>query len=149
MRGTFEIRRAAPEDALSLAELRGEVRAGRDPAVADGQAFLDRCWDWMARELAAHTWRAWVAVQGGRAIGQVWLSLVLKVPNPIAERERHAYLSNLYVRPSARGGVGTALLETALGWARRKGLDCVVLWPSAPSVSLYQRHGFRRDGDVM
>lgn len=149
MTPAFEIRRAEPADAAALAELRWEFRAGRDPAVEDHQVFIDRCREWMARELAAQSWRAWIAVQEGHAIGQVWINLIHKVPNPIAERERHAYLSNLYVQPSARGGVGTALLETALAWARAHGVDCVVLWPSALSVTLYQRHGFRRDADVM
>jgi GNAT superfamily N-acetyltransferase len=79
----------------------------------------------------------------------VWVNLLQKVPNPIGERERHAYLSNLFVEPSERGGVGTELLQTALGWARANGVDRVVLWPSSKSVTLYQRHGFTRDGDVM
>jgi GNAT superfamily N-acetyltransferase len=77
----------------------------------------------MARELAGVVWRAWTAHQSGRIIGQVWVNLIQKVPNPIGERERHLYLSNLYVQPSARGGVGTALLETALEWARANGVD--------------------------
>ena len=31
-----------------------------------------------------------------------------KIPNPVAEPETHAYLSNLYVKPSERGGIGHA-----------------------------------------
>ena len=149
MSAPFEIRAATPADARTLAELRWEFRAGRDPAVEERQAFVDRCAAWMARELAATAWRAWTAHQSGRIIGQVWVNLIEKVPNPIAEPERHLYLSNLYVQPSARGGVGTALLETALEWARANGVDRVVLWPSTRSVSLYQRLHFQRDGDVM
>ena len=79
----------------------------------------------------------------------MWLQLVHKLPNPIGERDRHAYVSNLYVQPSARGGVGTALLETAIAWARDSGVDRIVLWPSARSVTLYRRHGFTREGEVM
>jgi GNAT superfamily N-acetyltransferase len=149
MSAPFDIRPATLDDARVLAELRWEFRAGRDPAVEERQAFVDRCAAWMARELAGSVWRAWTAHQSGRIIGQVWVNLIQKVPNPIGERERHLYLSNLYVQPSARGGVGTALLETALEWARANGVDRVVLWPSARSVSLYTRHQFRRDADVM
>ena len=145
----FEIRPATPDDARILAELRWEFRAGRDPAVEERQAFVDRCAAWMARELAGTAWRAWVAHQSGRIIGQVWVNLIQKLPNPIDERERHLYLSNLYVQPTARGGVGTALLETALEWAGVNGVDRVILWPSARSVGLYTRHQFRRDADVM
>ena len=144
-----EIRAATVADARALAELRWEFRAGRDPAVEEHQAFVDRCADWMARELADTSWRAWVALHEGRIVGQVWVHLIHKIPNPIGERDRHAYLSNLYVQPSARGGVGTALLETVLEWARANGVDRIVLWPSKRSVTLYQRHDFRRDFDVM
>ena len=71
------------------------------------------------------------------------------MPNPVDERERHAYLSNLYVQPAARGGIGTRLLEAALDWAGANGVDRVVLWPSERSVTLYRRHGFVADGGVM
>ena len=149
MSAAFEIRAATPDDARILAELRWEFRAGRDPAVEERQAFVDRCAAWMASELAGTAWRAWVAHQSGHIIGQVWVNLIEKLPNPIDERERHLYLSNLYVQPTARGGVGTALLETALEWAGANGVDRVILWPSARSVGLYARHQFRRDADVM
>jgi GNAT superfamily N-acetyltransferase len=149
MSAAFEIRAATPDDARILAELRWEFRAGRDPAVEERQAFVDRCAAWMASELAGTAWRAWVAHQSGRIIGQVWVNLIQKLPNPIDERERHLYLSNLYVQPTARGGVGTALLETALEWAGANDVDRVILWPSARSVGLYTRHQFRRDADVM
>ena len=149
MTGTPKIRPATPDDARRLAELRWEFRAGRDPAVEDHQAFVDRCAAWMTRELAGSAWRAWVALDGDAIVGQVWVNLIHKVPNPIGERDRHAYLSNLYVQPSARGGIGTALLETALDWSRANGVDRVVLWPAARSVTLYRRHDFKRDADVM
>jgi GNAT superfamily N-acetyltransferase len=146
---TPKIRAARQDDAQALAELRWEFRAGRDPAVEERQRFVDRCTEWMAQELAGTAWRAWIARNDERIIGQVWLQLIQKVPNPIGEPERHAYLSNLYVQPSERGAVGTALLETAIEWARANGVDRIVLWPSARSVTLYRRHDFRRDFDVM
>lgn len=149
MKGTPEIRPATVDDARTLAELRWEFRAGRDTAIEDHRAFVDRCAAWMTGELAGSAWRAWVALDEDRIIGQVWVNLIHKVPNPIGERDRHAYLSNLYVQPSARGAVGTALLETAIEWSRANGVDRVVLWPSARSVTLYRRHAFRRDADVM
>ena len=149
MTGRADIRPATPDDAAALAELRWEFRAGRDPAVEEHQAFVERCTAWMSRELAGSAWRAWVALDQGRIVGQVWIQLMHKLPNPIGERERHAYLSNLYVQPSARGGVGTALLRTAIEWSRANGVDRVILWPSARSVTLYRRHEFRRDAEVM
>src|SRR5436309_9972657 len=104
------IRPATPDDAPALAELRWEFRAGRAPAVEEQQAFVERCAAWMARERAGDAWRAWAAIADGRIIGQVWVDLIHKVPNPVGEPERHAYLSYLYVQPSASGGVATSLL---------------------------------------
>ena len=151
----IEVRAATLVDAPTLAELRWEFRAGRDRAVEGHDAFVERCAAWMRRELAGDRWRAWIAVRKGHdgpdelIVGQVWINLLQKVPNPIGERERHAYLSNLYAQPAERGGVGTALLQKAIEWARANGVDRIVLWPSPKSVTLYRRHGFTRDGDVL
>jgi GNAT superfamily N-acetyltransferase len=146
----IDVRAATPDDAPDLAELRWEFRSGRALAVEPRDRFIRRCTEWMRRELAAgHHWRAWVAVSEGRIVGQVWVDSVQKLPNPVAERERHAYLSNLYVRPDARGGVGTRLLQTAIAWASANGVDRIVLWPTDDSITLYARHGFTRGGDVM
>ena len=71
------------------------------------------------------------------------------MPNPVAESEAIAYLSNLYVVPSARGGTGTRLLQVALDECRAKRVDRVVLWPSTRSVTLYRHHGFSNSGAVM
>jgi GNAT superfamily N-acetyltransferase len=104
----------------------------------------------MRRELESTTaWRAWVAVAGGEIVGQIWVQTINKIPNPVAERERHGYVSNVYVRPEHRGGAGSRLLETAIAWARKAQIDRVILWPSARSATLYERHGFTRQGDVM
>jgi GNAT superfamily N-acetyltransferase len=105
--------------------------------------FVDRCDTWMSLELARGAWRAWVAVQDGRLVGQIWLQVLSKLPNPADELEQHAYISNVYVTPSARGGVGTRLLRTALDWCRSNRIDRVVLWPTARSRTMYERHGFR------
>jgi N-acetylglutamate synthase-like GNAT family acetyltransferase len=104
----------------------------------------------MRRELQeGREWKAWVAVHEHAIVGQAWLHTVGKIPNPVAEREQLAYLSNLYVKPSSRGGTGTRLLEAVLDSCRANGIDRVVLWPSKRSVTLYLKHGFLRDGDVM
>ena len=98
----------------------------------------------MRERLAPGTpWRCFVAVRDGAIAGHVWITLVEKVPNPGGdEPERHAYLTNLYVRPSERGGTGRALLEAALDWCRETRVDTVILWPSERSRTLYARHGF-------
>lgn len=144
------IRTATIADARVLAELRWEFRSAQNPAVETRDAFVRRCAAWMRRELQeGREWTAWVAVQEHAIVGQAWLHIVGKIPNPVAEREQLAYLSNLYVQPSSRGGTGTRLLEAVLDSCRANGIDRVVLWPSKRSVTLYLKHGFLRGGDVM
>jgi predicted GNAT family N-acyltransferase len=72
-----------------------------------------------------------------------------KIPNPSAELERHAYISNVYVTPGSRGGVGTRLLNAAIGAAKASYVDSVVLWPTEQSRSLYLRQGFAADGAAL
>jgi GNAT superfamily N-acetyltransferase len=145
-----EIRSATSADAGILAELRWEFRTEKHTAAETHAAFVKRCAPWMRSELATgRSWRAWVASADRAIVGCVWLHVITKIPNPVGESERHAYLSNLYVKPAARGGTGTRLLEAVLGWSRANGIDRIVLWPSRQSVTLYLRHGFSHGGEVM
>jgi GNAT superfamily N-acetyltransferase len=143
------IRFATTADATALAELRWEFRAAKTTPTETHDAFVTRCAGWMREELGRGAWRAWVAEDGGRVVGQLWLQLVSKLPNPAEERERHAYISNVYVTPAARGGVGSRLLEAALEWASAQKVDRVVLWPTDRSRTMYERHGFRVSGNVL
>src|SRR5262249_46226862 len=137
------VRAAVSADADRMAELRWEFRIARAPVTEDHDAFVRRCGDWMRRELDSQAvWRAWVAFAGETIVGQVWVQTIHKMPNPAQERERHAYVSNLFVQPAHRGGAGSRLLDAAIAWARASTIDRVILWPSARSVALYERHGF-------
>lgn len=145
------VRTATPADALQLARLRYEFRAAERPAAEPEEQFIARATTWMRARLAPGTpWRCFVAVRDREIVGQVWLTLIEKVPNPGGdEPERHAYLTNLYVRPARRGGTGSALLEAALAWCRDQRVDTVILWPSERSRSLYARFGFDTSRAIM
>jgi|SRR5215471_5293292 len=138
------VRAAGIADAAELARLRYEFRSGERPTVESREVFVARCAAWMRERLAPGSqWQCFVAEHAGALVGHVWLEVVDKVPNPGAnEPERHVYLTNLYVRPEARGGLGSALVETALAWCRERGTDTVILWPSEKSRALYARYGF-------
>lgn len=145
------IRRATPEDAHALAGLRYELRieatAGRASQIEEQQAFIERCEHWMTDALAADSWLCWIGerlhASHIEAIGSIWLELVEKVPNPIAEAEWHGYVTNFFVRDTARNvGVGSALLTALIAQAQSLGLDALFLWPTPRSRSLYERHGF-------
>jgi ribosomal protein S18 acetylase RimI-like enzyme len=145
------IRAAGSGDATALAGLRHEFRSDLAPATEAEAAFLERCTGWMARRLAAGSpWRCWVAETGTTIVGTVWLQLIDKLPNPVAEPERHGYVSSLYVRPAHRGaGLGSELLGACLQECERLELDTVVLWPTPASRSLYLRHGFAARDDLL
>ncbi len=96
----------------------------------------------MRDALASGAWRAWVATADTVIVGQVWAHVLPKLPNPALERERHLYISNMFVTPSARGGVGTKLLDAAVAFARTQDVDRVVLWATDGSRSMYARAGF-------
>lgn len=150
LQGMFTIRVATGADAAALAQLRYEFRAADRGAAEPHDRFIERCTAWMRERLNDGSWRCFVAQVDGAMVGHVWLSLIEKVPNPGGdEPERHVYLTNLYVRPTARGGIGSALMEAALAWCREQKADTVFLWPSERSRSLYRRHGFGTAGAIM
>ena len=92
----------------------------------------------------------WLAERDARIIGNVWLQIIEKIPNPGPESELHAYLSNFFVIPNERNtGSGTQLLRAAVGYCRAAGVDTVFLWPTQRSMTLYGRSGFERASDVL
>lgn len=145
------IRPATPAEARSLAELRYEFRAALDPASETAAQFVPRCESWMGPRLGPESpWRCWIAEAGGRAVGMAWVMIIDKLPNPVAEPERHAYVSSLYVTPDTRGhGLGSQLLATAVRTCESLGCDAIFLWPTARSRSLYLRHGFAVREDLL
>ena len=144
------LRPAVPADAAALARLRFAFRADLEPPDEQESEFLARCTAWMALRLApGGAWRCWVAGET-EPVGTVWLQLLEKLPNPVAEPEWHGYISSLFVRPDARGaGLGSRLLAAALAESDRRGCDAVVLWPTPRSRSLYFRHGFALREDLL
>ena len=143
------VRPATPGDAAALAELRWEFRSAKTPPTETHDAFVVRCTTWMRDELEGGRWLAWVAIDSDRVVGQLWMQPMSKIPNPADERERHAYVSNVYVTPGARGGVGSKLLKAAIAWASAHDVDRIVLWPTQRSRTLYARFGFTVSGNVL
>ena len=145
------IRFATESDALLLARFRYAFRASLSPACEDEAEFVERCHRWMqARLREAGRWRCWIAEQEHTPVGQLWLQLIEKIPNPPPEPERHAYLTNFYVLEEARSqGIGSILLAAALAWSKTQAVQAVILWPSEQSRSLYLRHGFAVRADLL
>lgn len=144
------IRLATPQDVPVLADLRFRFRTELGEPAEPEAAFRDRCARWMAERLAGNPhWLCWVAEGPEGIVGNLWLQVIEKIPNPVSEPEHHAYVTNVYVVPPLRSaGVGALLLEAALAWCRQSGIDAVLLWPSARSRSFYARYGFTARDDL-
>ena len=144
------IRFAKPSDAPPLARLRYAFRASTGRATEPEADFIQRCAIWMEKHLQGEAWHCWVAEIDEQLIGAVWLQLVEKIPNPRAEAEHHAYVTNFYIQEEARGrGIGSKLLRAALDWCRERDVHTMILWPTERSRSLYERFGFAVRDDLM
>ena len=94
------VRSAHPGDAPTLACFRYDFRCEHRPSAEEEEAFLARCEVWMADRLEGDArWHCWVAEADGEIVGNLWLYRVEKLPNPVAEPEQHAYVTNVYVVP--------------------------------------------------
>ncbi|HEV2853342.1 MAG TPA: GNAT family N-acetyltransferase [Thermoanaerobaculia bacterium] len=144
------IRTATGADAPVLARLRYRFRIEHGEPIETEEAFAGRCASWMAGRLGTSPqWRCWVAEQPSGIVGNLWLQLMEKLPNPVSEPEHHAYITNVYVLPDCRNaGIGALLLEAALEWCRNSAIDAVFLWPSERSRSFYMRYGFSVRDDL-
>jgi GNAT superfamily N-acetyltransferase len=148
---SHDVRRATQSDAAALARLRLEFRGPRAPNVESETEFLSRCETWMRDRLGDDSiWRVWILERNRETAGAVWMQVVEKLPNPTAESELHAYISNFYVRPDHRNtGAGSSLLRAAIAETERLGVDSIFLWPSARSRPLYERNGFAVNENVL
>jgi GNAT superfamily N-acetyltransferase len=147
----IKIRVALESDALMLAKLRYEFRKSFHDVREDETKFVERCTVWMRERLRAESlWKCWIAESQETAVGDVWVQLVEKIPNPIEEPEYYIYLTNFYLREQHRShGVGSMMLSEILKWARSKNVKEIILWPSGRSKAFYMRHGFLTAEDIM
>ena len=86
-----------------------------------------------------------VADVDGRIVGYVFAGV--EPENWKELRHEAGYVHDLVVDESARrGGVGAALLESAIAWFQSRGVTRVMLWTAPQNVqaqSLFRRMGFR------
>lgn len=146
------IRRATPTDVDELLAMRhdftfedGEVAAlsARPEYEAEFRAFCTEA-------IERGGWDIWVAEIDGRVASHVYVALIDKVPRPVRENRRIAYLTNVYTRPEYRGrGIGARLVRRAQEAAREADVELIVVWPSDESVEFYKRLGFEVPDDSL
>jgi GNAT superfamily N-acetyltransferase len=147
----IQVRRALPRDADALAQLRFAFRVEQRPATESLDVFAARCSNWMRPRLRGDSrWTAWLAERDGKIVGNLWLQIVEKIPNPGPESELHAYVSNFFIVPAERNtGVGARLLNAAVEHCKAHDVDTVFLWPTQRSRPLYKRTGFEPPSDIL
>jgi putative acetyltransferase len=140
------IRPAEPSDAPELVSLAASVgqEVGNGTAttetwrpVGDERRYL--------KAVRRHADAAvYVAVDGGRIVGRLSLA---RDPHPASTHV--ADLGLMVAESHRRRGIGTALLEAAVAWAKGSGVSKLELhvfpW-NEPAIQLYERFGFEREG---
>lgn len=145
----MEVRRILSDEWRTFRELR--LRALQDAPDAFGSTYAQESAN------ADEEWIRWVSQLAGvgGSFGVVavegdtrWIGLAVGAPH--RDHPGQAGLFAMWVDPSARGtGVGTALVESVVGWARSAGFPVLRLQVTASNdaaIRLYERCGFTDEG---
>lgn len=141
---TMEVRRIRAHEGPRLRALRLRALADAPTAfgssLAEEEAHPQEYWEHFAREAAIAKTRArFVAEENERWYGMVG-SFVTR------DQSGTAQLVSMWVDPTRRrSGIGTALVEAVVQWARGCGAKRVQLWvtdTNHQAKSLYARNGF-------
>src|SRR5215470_20107529 len=132
----FVVRPAQAGDARAMAELMAAVAAERDGIAAEPPVDIDERAALFARTAGGSV----VAVAGGQIIGMLHV-----------EASRHGFgeLGMLVHRDWRGRGVGSALIQAAIGWARGHGLHklCLEVFArNSAAIALYRKAGFVEEG---
>ncbi|MDX6481283.1 MAG: hypothetical protein QOG85_1793 [Gaiellaceae bacterium] len=107
--------------------------------------YEEECSAFLESAIEGGRWQIWVAELDGRVVSHAFVALVDKVPRPIYEPRRIAYLTNVYTRPEHRNrGIGADVIRRAQEAAREADVEVMIVWPSDESVDFYAREGFER-----
>jgi RimJ/RimL family protein N-acetyltransferase len=145
--GEFRIRPARPRDARSFLDayrgIAAEKRFIRTETVKHSPRFFRkrfrRSWD----ENAAHL----LALDDDRVVGSI---SIRRDDHPVTHHV--ATLDMLVVPTHRRRGIGSALLDEALRWARSYGVERIELsvYPhNDAALALYRRFGFVEEGRLV
>jgi ribosomal protein S18 acetylase RimI-like enzyme len=147
----FTIRRASKGDAAALGRLGGHLlrthyEFDRRRFIAPGDD-LESGYAWfLASQLAEDDVAVFVAEQDDSVVGYIYVGIE---PHSWKElREECGFIHDIVVSAEGRrGGVATALIDTAIAWLKERGSPRVMLWTAEPNEAaqkLFAKLGFRR-----
>jgi GNAT superfamily N-acetyltransferase len=142
------VRRASLADTDALAALRRAWVEEQAGIPVDDPGFEQDLVDWLGRE---HDQRVtWLATAGDAPVGMLNMLVFTRMPRPGRPPSRWGYLANFFVLGTHRdAGLGARLLSACVAYADDHDFVRIVLSPSARSVTLYRRAGFRAADDLM
>jgi GNAT superfamily N-acetyltransferase len=137
MRNGFEIRPAEPAEAVALTKLAVSSKA---------------VWGYTEEEMENFSGELQIKPDD-IAVRPVFAAVGDSVPVGVCslheEDGRKLYLEHLFVAPEfANRGIGRALLDRAIVWARAAGHSSLEIWSDPNAAGFYERIGARREGDV-
>lgn len=102
-------------------------------------------WDKTIREIKDRKGRVIVAEVDGKTVGMAYLV------GGKFEKDRHvAFLGITILKESRRMGIGTAMMEQLVKWAKSQGelekISLRVFSSNAPAINLYRKFGFEVEG---
>lgn len=146
------IRLAHTGDIEQLVEMRADFTF-EDVGEGDSEirsGYAADCRSFLADAITTRRWQIWVAEADGRLVSHAFLALIDKVPRPIRENARIAYLTNVYTRPDWRGqGIGAETVRRAQAAAREADVELIIVWPSDESIGFYEREGFMKPDEPL
>ncbi len=139
------IRRATTRDLEALVELRVAMQRENvaDDAEVDWTAVGEACRQYFVETLPTELFVVFVAEAEGRIIATSGVSFVSRPPGSTSYLQSEAYVTNVYTVPTWRGrGVGTAVLNATIEYAKHQGARLVYLHTSDAGRSVYEKLGF-------
>ncbi len=132
----FVVRPARAADARAMAELMATVAQERDGIATEPPVDIEE----RAAAFARSAGESVVAVASGRIVGMLHI-----------DPSRHGFgeLGMLVDRGWRGRGVGSALVQAAIAWARGQGLHklCLEVFPhNTAAIALYRKAGFVVEG---
>jgi GNAT superfamily N-acetyltransferase len=136
------VRIATNDDVDALARLRFAMDREQEGGTTEFATFQEKFADWYA--IHGENVIAFVAEEGGKIVGTLWLLRVARVPRPSnLDPEPLGYVSFFFVDAAHRGrGVGKALLNALTAHADEESFDTLVVWPAERAGGNYRDVGF-------
>ena len=143
------IRPGTADDQEVLARLRFQMDAEENESSASFSEFATVFTGWLGRH--GNAWHSFIAEEGGRSVGMLWLAEVPRMPRPTdPSPPAVGYVTAFFVEPRYRNqGVGSALLAAMNDAVDQLPYETLIVWPGEKSASAYLRAGFRLPEELL